>query len=76
MEVAVEQGIRSLAFPSISTGAYGYPIAAAARVALRTVIETVRVRTDVSLVRFVLFSTQDLQVYTDALAELSTDSTD
>ena len=76
LEVASEQGIRSLAFPSISTGAYGYPIAAAARVALRTVVDSVRIRADVSLVRFVLFSAQDLQVYTDALVELSTDSTD
>ncbi|HUI27959.1 MAG TPA: O-acetyl-ADP-ribose deacetylase [Candidatus Kryptonia bacterium] len=71
LEVASEQGVRSLAFPSISTGAYGYPIAAAARIALRTVIESVREQDDVSLVRFVLFSAQDLQVYADALGELA-----
>jgi len=71
LEVASEQGVRSIAFPSISTGAYGYPIAVAARIALRTVVESVREQDDVSLVRFVLFSAQDLQVYADALGELA-----
>src|SRR6202795_1948563 len=40
IEVADDHGIRSLAFPSISTGAYGYPIEKAAAIAVRTVAET------------------------------------
>lgn len=71
LEVAMERGIRSVAFPSISTGAYGYPIEAAARIALETVA---RVLADhpgrLALVRFVLFSPRDLAVYEAALAAL------
>jgi O-acetyl-ADP-ribose deacetylase (regulator of RNase III) len=71
LEVAVEHGLRSVAFPSISTGAYRYPIADAARVALGTVsafLEGHAAALDV--VRFVLFSSGDLQVYREVLADL------
>ncbi|HVN85921.1 MAG TPA: O-acetyl-ADP-ribose deacetylase [Candidatus Binatia bacterium] len=71
LEVASENGIRSVAFPSISTGAYGYPIAAAARIALRTVRDFLRGQRDVSLVHFVLFSAQDFQTYAATLAEIA-----
>ena len=52
LQVADELGARSVAFPAISTGVYGYPVEDAAEVALRAVREP---RTDVELVRFVLF---------------------
>ncbi len=71
LEVASENGLSSVAFPSISTGAYGYPVAEASRIALRTVIEYLRAHTDISLVRFVLFSAADFAVYKEALAELT-----
>ncbi len=71
VEVAVENGLRSLSFPSISTGAYGYPIAAAAHIALRTVADALRTHPQITLARFVLFSTSDLAVYEEALAELA-----
>lgn len=62
--------LRTLAFPSISTGAYGYPIAQAARLALTTVADDLRAHPEAfDEVRFVLFSAADLAVYTDALAE-------
>jgi O-acetyl-ADP-ribose deacetylase (regulator of RNase III) len=69
LEVAVEHALRSVAFPSISTGAYGYPIAAAAGVAVGTVARfmTASPRA-LDLVRFVLFSAADLAVYEAALA--------
>src|SRR5262249_17854094 len=54
--VATQHRVRSLAFPSISTGAYGYPIEAAARIALGTVADYLGSHTDIALVRFVLFS--------------------
>ena len=71
LEVAVEHGLRSIAFPSISTGAYRYPIAEAAPIALGTVaafLEQHPGRLDV--VRFVLYGAQDLAVYSEALARL------
>jgi O-acetyl-ADP-ribose deacetylase len=62
-------GVRSIAFPSISTGAYGYPIDRAAHLAVRTVREDLaREPGQVDLVRLVLFSEADLRVYLDALA--------
>jgi O-acetyl-ADP-ribose deacetylase (regulator of RNase III) len=71
LEVASEHGLRSVAFPSISTGAYGYPVRDAARVALRTVADYLREHEDIELVRFVLFSAGDLAVYQEAATELS-----
>jgi O-acetyl-ADP-ribose deacetylase (regulator of RNase III) len=71
LEVASEHALRSIAFPSISTGAYRFPIADAAAVALRTVSGFLMERPGaLDLVRFVLFSAADLQVYGDALARL------
>jgi O-acetyl-ADP-ribose deacetylase (regulator of RNase III) len=64
LEVAVANGIRSLAFPSISTGAYRFPIGEAATIALRTVTEFLAAHPgELDLVRFVLFSEADLAVY-------------
>jgi len=63
LEVASQHGLRSVAFPSISTGAYRYPIAAAAGIAIGTVRAYLAEHPDVELVRFVLFSDADLSVY-------------
>jgi O-acetyl-ADP-ribose deacetylase (regulator of RNase III) len=71
LEVASENGLSSVAFPSISTGAYGYPIEEAARIALQTAIDYLRAHTDIVLVRFVLFSGSDFEVYKDTLADLT-----
>lgn len=71
LEVARENRLHSLAFPSISTGAYGYPVDAAARIALRTVRDYLRAHSDVTLVRFVLFSASDLATYSEVLAEIA-----
>jgi O-acetyl-ADP-ribose deacetylase (regulator of RNase III) len=68
LEVAAEKGVKSIAFPSISTGVYGYPIREAAAVALKTVIEFVEARKGIDLVRFVLFSEGDLDIYRETLA--------
>jgi O-acetyl-ADP-ribose deacetylase (regulator of RNase III) len=71
LRVASENGCKSVAFPSISTGAYGYPIGEAARIAHRTVAEYLQTDTGISLVRFVLFSAPDYQEYEKALESLS-----
>jgi O-acetyl-ADP-ribose deacetylase (regulator of RNase III) len=64
LEVAVEAKLRSVAFPSISTGAYRFPIEQAAQIALGTVRGFEREHPGaLDLVRFVLFSAPDLAVY-------------
>jgi len=71
LEVAVEHHLRSIAFPSISTGAYRYPIAEAALIALRTVATFLEQHPgQLDVVRFVLYGARDLAVYSDALAQL------
>ena len=62
--------IPSLSFPSISTGAYGYPVAAAANIALTTVVETLAAARRVHSVRFVLFDAGTLQAYASAAQTL------
>jgi O-acetyl-ADP-ribose deacetylase (regulator of RNase III) len=67
LEVASAHGVRSVAFPSISTGAYRYPIREAAAIAIATVSEYLRSHPEIELVRFVLFSAADLAVYEELL---------
>ena len=70
MEVAQESGLVSLAFPSISTGAYGYPIAEASRIALSTTLAQLERFPAIQRVFFVLFSKSDLEVYEENLKKL------
>ena len=69
MALAAGQGVGSIAFPSISTGIYGYPVELAAKVAVSTVHEALAVVTSVEEVVFCCFSPDDLAVYEAALAE-------
>ncbi|MEE9614182.1 MAG: O-acetyl-ADP-ribose deacetylase [Thermodesulfobacteriota bacterium] len=71
LRLAVENGLKSIAFPSISTGAYGYPIEDASEVALKAVMEFIKENKGLKLVRFVLFSEGDLTVYTETLRKLT-----
>jgi O-acetyl-ADP-ribose deacetylase (regulator of RNase III) len=71
LELASKKGIRSVSFPSISTGAYAYPIKEAARVALKTVVDYLTDHPEVELVRFVLFGAVDLEVYEAVLKDLT-----
>ena len=61
--IAAERGLRTIAFPSISTGIYGYPIEEAARIALKTVNAVVSPMTNPLEVIFCCFSRRDLMVY-------------
>jgi O-acetyl-ADP-ribose deacetylase (regulator of RNase III) len=70
LEVAVAQGCQSIAFPSLSTGAYGYPIASAARTALTTVVAFLKETQQPHLVRFVLFDAATAEQYAAVLAAL------
>ena len=73
LDLAVKQKLKSIAFPSISTGIYGYPIDQAASIALTAVLEFVKTNTGLSLIRFVLFSDSDLKVYENTLKRLTTE---
>jgi O-acetyl-ADP-ribose deacetylase (regulator of RNase III) len=69
LDLAANEGCRTVAFPSISTGIYGYPIDAAARVALATVDAWIADRPDAfDSITFVLFSEDSLRAFEDAAA--------
>jgi O-acetyl-ADP-ribose deacetylase (regulator of RNase III) len=70
LALAEREGLSSVAFPSISTGAYGFPVAPASEVALGAVAAALRAGSPIRLVRFVLFSEADLGAYRRALAAL------
>jgi len=72
LKLATEHGLRTVAFPSISTGAYGFPVERAARVALRAVKDFLVSPMGRALdeVLFVLFSSRDLEAYEKALADI------
>jgi len=67
MKLAEQNGVSTIAFPSISTGAYGFPIERAARIALSTVRECLDKMAQVQTVLFVCFSQPDYDVYQEAL---------
>jgi O-acetyl-ADP-ribose deacetylase len=68
--LAVKQGLTSICFPSISTGAYGYPLDEAAQVALKTVTDFLKQDTSLKQVTFVLFDQRTFLTYCKALKEL------
>ena len=70
LRLAAEHDAKTVAFPSISTGVYGYPIEQAATIALQTLVDEAPEH-GFDEVRFVLFSRPDLRVYRDALATLN-----
>jgi O-acetyl-ADP-ribose deacetylase (regulator of RNase III) len=71
LKLAVEKGLKSIAFPSISTGAYGYPIEKASRVALKAIKELLeKEKQTLKEVRVVLFREHDLKVYEEAIKEI------
>ena len=68
LEEAVARECRSIAFPSLSTGAYRYPVSRAARTAVATVVEFLEERRAPELVRFVLFDEATFRAYAGALS--------
>ena len=71
MKLAVENNVKTIAFPAISCGVYGYPIHEACRIAIDTVIECITAQPSIQQITFVLFSDNDLKVYRDYLASLT-----
>jgi O-acetyl-ADP-ribose deacetylase (regulator of RNase III) len=64
LALAIERGCRSIAFPSISTGAFGYPIEQASRIALETILDFLQQNPETfDLIEIATFSQRDLQTY-------------
>jgi O-acetyl-ADP-ribose deacetylase (regulator of RNase III) len=70
LQLAEEYGLRSVSFPSISTGAYGYPLEEACQIALETVRDYLQDSEAIDQVCFVCFSDHDCQVYRQALESI------
>ena len=73
LRLAEKNRLASIAFPAISTGVFGYPIAEAAEVAFATVIGEAPRLKSVKRVRFVLFGAQDMRLYEQILEEFAAD---
>jgi O-acetyl-ADP-ribose deacetylase len=71
IHIADDHAIRSLAFPSISTGAYGYPVHEAAEIAVRTAIEHLPNTVHLQHIRFVLFDRATCEAYVRAAENIS-----
>lgn len=69
LELAVENGISTIAFPAISCGVYGYPIRDASRIAVDTTARYLENHTSIEQVIFVLFSPEDADVYRSAMEQ-------
>ncbi len=67
---AEEKGIKSVAFPAISTGIFGYPMKEAAKVAFETIKEMAPKLKSVKLIRFVLFAQEDYEIHQEVMKEV------
>jgi O-acetyl-ADP-ribose deacetylase (regulator of RNase III) len=67
LSLAVEHGLKTIAFPSISTGAYGYPVDDAAKIAIQTATEFAQEQEGLSEIRFVLFDPRTYEAFKSAL---------
>lgn len=70
LDIAVKNHLKSISFPSIGTGAYGYPIENASRVVLQTLKDYLAAQGGLDEIRLVLFKQSDLNVYIKAAKEL------
>ena len=70
LKKVTQKGLRSVSFPAISAGVYGYPLREAASIALETAIDYVRDHEEIELVRFVLFSQDIYDVFSDELKKM------
>ena len=70
LKIADENGIESISFPALSTGAFGYPVEEAARIALQTIINYLKTDTAIKLVRMVLYDSRSYEIHKTILDEL------
>jgi O-acetyl-ADP-ribose deacetylase (regulator of RNase III) len=71
LKLASQKGLKSVSFPAISAGAYGYPLNEAARIALKTAVDYLKEQPEIELVRFVLFGKSTYDVFAEELQKLS-----
>ncbi|MCL4418443.1 MAG: macro domain-containing protein, partial [Actinobacteria bacterium] len=65
LEIASKNNLKSISFPSISTGIYGYPVKEASVIAITTTVEYLQKHQEVERVRMVLYSEKDYKIYRD-----------
>jgi len=70
LRLASAKHLKSIAFPAISTGAYGYPLHEAAYIALQTIIDYLKEHQDIQLIRFVLYDHTTYDIFTQELKKL------
>lgn len=70
LALASKNNIKTISFPSISTGAFGYPIKEASEVAIKAIIDYLKGHPEIELVRMVLYSESDYEVYKDTAERL------
>ncbi|WP_213975309.1 O-acetyl-ADP-ribose deacetylase [Tepidanaerobacter acetatoxydans] len=71
LELAVKNGIKTIAFPSISTGAYRFPLNRASKIAMREILNFLKDNGSIEKVYMVCFDEKTMKAYTEALQELS-----
>lgn len=71
LKLASARGLKSISFPAISTGVYGYPLNEAATIAIKTAIDYLKEHTDIETVRFVLFGSKAYNTFLEELNKLA-----
>ncbi|MEF8873538.1 MAG: O-acetyl-ADP-ribose deacetylase [Candidatus Thermoplasmatota archaeon] len=71
LETAAEKGVESIAFPAISTGAFGYPTEEAAQIALDEIKRFLEKNNDIEQVRMVLYSEEDYKTHAEIIEDIS-----
>ena len=74
LDLAEQYTLQSIAFPSLSTGAYGYPLHLAAPIALRTIVQHIQKPTNLNQVFMVLFGDRAYQAYEKAMGDVLRDA--
>lgn len=71
LKLASVRGLKSISFPAISTGIYGYPLNEAATIAIKTAIDYLKEHNDIETVRFVLFGSKAYNTFSEELNKLA-----
>lgn len=70
LKLAVKRGIKSISFPALSTGAFGYPAKEAAKIAFKTVVDFLKTSPQIKLVRFVLYGKKNFDIHRKVFKEI------
>ncbi len=70
LKIADSRGLKSIAFPAISTGIFGYPVEEAAEVSIKAIIETIPQLKSIKLIRFVLFDEKTYSIFLQKIKEI------